>query len=720
MVEIPIPEKWEQLWYTCDLRGFIILSLSLQTFMILVAPLRKRTKSNWIIMSLWSAYLLADWAANFAVALISNSQGNPNCSLGKKQVRLAVENEDLLAFWSPFLLLHLGGPDTITAFALEDNELWLRHLLGLIFQCLATVYVFVQSLPKNRLWIPTMLMFLTGIIKYSERTYSLYRASADRFKDSIGTAADPGPNYEQVMDGFFSKKMDKLPTRIEIVSDPDRGATSARKAKKGSLTELELVQYAYQFFETFKGIIVDMIFSRRERNQSSAFFQNRNAEDAFKLVEIELNFMYEVLFTKIPLVFSLTGAITRFFSLATICSTIVLFIFENKTNFKRVDVMITYGLLFGALVLDFVALLMLLLSDWIIISLRKSPEIELKNKTLKTRLVSAFFRLRFAGTLGYTKDHSQSHTCKYSEIKFLRRRWSESISTYNVIYYCLHPRPGIHQFLYQNFGLSGLLDEIKYVKSKSFTPKLKEFIFNELKVKSELADDLETAKEICSARGNWTILMENGWGSLLQYIIDVDYDQSLILWHIATELCYNKAPIPANNDHREISKLLSDYMLYLLIMQPNMISSVAGIGHIRFRDTGAEAMRLFDEIGCGVQNLNQFVACSGILSVRTEVPPVTIKGDRSKSVLFDSCNLAKELMHIEERDMNKDKWFIISKVWVELLCYGACNSRANTLAAQVSKGGELITIVWLLMFHLGLSDQFQTNRQPIAKLIVGK
>ncbi|KAK1577305.1 hypothetical protein Q3G72_020545 [Acer saccharum] len=40
-------------------------------------------------------------------------------------------NTELTAFWAQFLLLHLGGPVTITAYALEDNELWLRHFLGL-------------------------------------------------------------------------------------------------------------------------------------------------------------------------------------------------------------------------------------------------------------------------------------------------------------------------------------------------------------------------------------------------------------------------------------------------------------------------------------------------------------------------------------------------------------------------------------------------------------
>ncbi|KVI00998.1 protein of unknown function DUF4220 [Cynara cardunculus var. scolymus] len=668
MVDIPIPPKWKQLWDTWDLRSFIILSLSLQTFLIFFAPLRKRTKSNWIIMPLWSAYLLADWAANFAVGLISNSQGNPGGGTGKKE-RAAVENEDLLAFWAPFLLVHLGGPDTITAFALEDNELWLRHLLGLMFQCLAAVYVFVQSLPRNRLWVPTMLMFITGIMKYAERTRSLYLASADRFKDSMLRAPDAGPNYAKLMGEYFSKKEAKLPTRIEMIREPDRAAKSANKAKKGNLTELEIVQYAHAFFENFKGLVVDMIFSRRERNQSRDFFLNRTAKDAFKVVEVELNFIYEVLFTKLPVVYGYFGTLSRFFSLATVCSAIVLFIFKNKSNFSAVDVTITYGLLFGALVLDITALIMLIFSDWTIIFLRKSPDGEL-DKSIKTRFITLVLRFMTEGTLRDPKDNarrktSEPQTRKWT-IQVLKRRWSESISTYNLIYYCLHPRSYLQQLVYEKLGISGFLDSIKYVKPRKFTIDVRDFIFEELKLKSELADDLETAKEISSARGDWVLRVEDGWSSLLRYVIDVDYDQSLLLWHIATELCYNDelhrgiSITTANQKHRENAKLLSDYMFYLLIMQPNMMSAIAGIGQIRFRDTCAEAKNLFESVKRREEeqkatppttvdgmDLEQINACIEILGVSTDVPPVTVKGDQSKSLLFDGCILAKTLMEIE-------------------------------------------------------------------------
>ncbi|KAL7218158.1 hypothetical protein ACSBR2_011435 [Camellia fascicularis] len=90
-----------------------------------------------------------------------------------------------------------------------------------------------------------------------------------------------------------------------------------------------------------------------------------------------------------------------------------------------------------------------------------------------------------------------------------------------------------------------------------------------------------------------------------------------------------------------------------------------------------------------------------------------MKGDRSKSVLFDACLLAKELNKLE----SEFKWQIMSKVWVELLAYAATHCRIH--AQQLSRGGELITFAWLLVAHFGLTEQFRVEAgHARAKLIV--
>ena len=102
--------------------------------------------------------------------------------------------------------------------------------------------------------------------------------------------------------------------------------------------------------------------------------------------------------------------------------------------------------------------------------------------------------------------------------------------------------------------------------------------------------------------------------------------------------------------------------------------------------------------------------------MNTEVAPNKEKGDRSKSVLFDACKLASELQAISDKNR---KWKMISNVWVEMLPYAACHCRGNYPAQQLRRGGELLTHVWLLMAHFGLTEQFQIYQgHARARLVV--
>jgi hypothetical protein len=757
----PVPVFLKKVWDKWNIKVIVLVSLFLQTVLILAAPLRKRTSKKLVSLLIWSSYLLADWAANFAIGHISNGQRNsgPCCDMDDNnnlgggfissvkfklfQSSSKRDNDaDLVAFWAPFLLLHLGGPDTITAFSLEDNELWLRHLFAFIVQFLATLYVLVLTLPKNTLLVPTILMFVAGIIKYLERTRALFRASLNSFRESMAKKPDPGPNYAKLMEEYSSKIEAGLPTTIEMTPEPGKESKLAATVNRDKLSDFEVVQYAYRYFEKFKGLIVELIFSFRERNESRDFFQCRTAEEALKIIELELNFIYEALYTKVVVVHNKVGYIFRFLSTASVVVAFGLFHFLDKRGLKEIDIVVTYALLGGAICLDAIALFMLIFSDWTF------GAIDINNRMGKCVEWIGTKYLRSKTSSWSDDDEEHLSTPK------LLRRWSESVSTFNLIDYCLKQRK--YEFKYNPFmfcldqlvdylGGRDFVKELKYVKREKFRKKLWVLIFDELLEKSREADDAETIKRICSARGAY-VCKEGEWGNdqgqldrirdiSENYIENVTFDESLMLWHVATELCFSKDDPGKDDNGRRFSKVLSDYMLYLLVMQANMMSAVAGIGQIRFRDTCEETKNFF--IRRGVKSSNQKFtcaetienffrrdvkenkqkkACDIIIGVNTRVKPVHVKGDRSKSVLFDACMLAKELDKLGD-----EKWKLISKVWVEMLSYAASHCRPATHAQQVSKGGQLISFVWLLMAHFGLGEQFQINEgHARAKLVVGK
>ncbi|KAM0901141.1 hypothetical protein ACQ4PT_020182 [Festuca glaucescens] len=101
-------------------------------------------------------------------------------ALGHFFVTSKSSEHELMVLWAPLLLVHLGGQDNITAYAVEDNRLWLRHLQNFGVQVAAAAYVLYQSSILSRpIWLraSTMLIFLVGVLKYGERVWALNRAS---------------------------------------------------------------------------------------------------------------------------------------------------------------------------------------------------------------------------------------------------------------------------------------------------------------------------------------------------------------------------------------------------------------------------------------------------------------------------------------------------------------------------------------------------------------
>ncbi|XP_023925671.1 uncharacterized protein LOC112037089 [Quercus suber] len=678
----------KKIWNDWNLRSCILVSLCLQAILVLLAFLRKRTRSKLLHGLIWFAYLLADWIAPVAIGLISQSEGVGCKAKGN--------NKDLMAFWASFLLLHLGGPDTITSFALEDNEFWLRHLVGLILQVLATVYIFIES-PPNNPWVPTVMVFFVGFIKYVERTRALFLASLNQFGCSILPKPDPGPDYEEVMKMYSSETLEKVETSLEV-ENPKRSNSihktltfaidSESEGEKKPLDDMQLLQEAYLLFDKFKGLIVGLLFSSKEREWSREFFLTiSSAAEAFRVIEWELNFMYEYLHTKVGVVRCPFGYFLRFISFTLTLGALGFFSIKDRHKFPDVcefDIILTYVLLGGALGLEAISILMLILSDRTLLAVNNSW----------TKLIEKNF--------------------------LKRRRWSKSVSQYDMISYCLNDRPTFVYRLAGYAGAGGVVEKmtiLHYSHSETVYENLEEFIFEELRSKAKKASTISAARDASSQRGDWALLqtspLAHGYCKLKWSIGEYQYAESLLIWHMATELLYieDTKTSTGNDSDRETCKLLSDYMFYLLVMKPQMMAPVLGNWRMVFQDTCAEAKRFFHKNAM----LIKAEACERILHV-TEYRSVDVKGNVSKSVFFDGSILAKQL-----KELGIDKWMLMSRVWVELMSYAAINCRPNVHAQQPSKGGELLTFVWLLMNHLGFGSQFyEQKRQAKVKMVPRK
>ncbi|CAH8389063.1 unnamed protein product [Eruca vesicaria subsp. sativa] len=732
-----LPEEINNLWERWNIRGMLILSLSLQTTLIFFAPTRKRASSKSLTILLWSCYLLADWSANFAAGLISKNQWTE-----PKPNQEPRQDQKLMALWSPFLLLHLGGPDTITAFSLEDNALWTRHLLGLIFQAIVCVFVVFLSLP-NPLWPCILLLFTTGIIKYLERTMALSVASSGKFRHSgIQTKGLKRSDVEEGLEertptdvfGLLAWifRTEKRP--MEIVK-PDR-----------DLTDLEIVQHAFTLYSHFTSLISNFVFSFKDLRASQALFNVLNPQEALMVLEAELCFIYDALYTKSPVLHTKKGFLFRVIASGCLVWSFCKFHYRDKKSqeFQRTDVVITYVMFLAGIVLDLISAFVFLFSDWKLAVLSKTQE---NPNTKPSRVSSVINWILGFKSLRWEKINDHGHEVIAGPV--LVRRWAGKIYAFNffnfflktdshymmklfscgsflkwihgfqgyivhvmasnkVAHYILYPIKAFVQvlrflvaYVIDRLDVKEFIDDIRvetYVSSEPLKKSLWSFVFDQVRHKSKFADTEENTRRICSARGEWTLRENRCSRRLIHYVENVDYDETLLLWHIATEICYQEGEEEPDDQqqHREFSKTLSDYMMYLMILQPQLMSEVAGLGMLRFKDAMVEAEELLDE---------SFKKLKDVKLVGEKIVSLAnggVNGELgNESVLEGASAIVREL---KEMQGGRNKWKILSKVWVELICFASLHCDATARLELLGKGGELFAFVWLLMAHFGLVD----------------
>ncbi|GLU15570.1 hypothetical protein SLE2022_320470 [Rubroshorea leprosula] len=660
----------QRLWDTWNIRGLIILSIFLQCFLVLFAPLRKQRGGKWIIMiPLWIAYLLADWVATFTIGLM-----------------LRAERSDILAFWAPFLLLHLGGPDTITSFSLEDNEFWIRHLLWLLLQVGWTIYVILQSLPHNKLWLPTLLVLIAGVIKYAERNRAFYLASFDHFGNNWAC-----PSYSAqpelaliTSESFPISVLAPIPVRFE------QAHRSRFKEVCRSPESCPMFLKAACTVGTTKSLLVGPPMTKTEQEHFGKFMREKDSHKVLQIVEIQLSLLYELLHTKLLVVDSKIGYICRTVNFGCILGALVSFSILLKkyyhNNLWQFDICLTYGLLIGALVLDLISICLLMFSDWIII---------------------------------------RKYTSRKNYDEFIeRRRWSNLVPQLNIFACHFEHKDGYYSNkLFYFLGTSSLFESIRRriqcVSLKNFEEEQAwKFIFTMLQDK----DIGEAGKKIFGPSRILTGHITDFAWTLNRF----EHMESLLIWHIATEICYRKV-CPDNSsssststsndcfDHRKICKLISDYMFYLLVMEPTMTATSPNNLKIIFEGKdvtwkwpsylqgGSKETVIKDLVDELLENQAENTDINLDL-LKKDVDKLELREKRRINLfLMARINvagfLAKELLQYQPGGC---PWNLMSTFWVEILCYAAIHCQPIVHARQVSRGGQLLTLVWLLINYLGL------------------
>ncbi|KAM3391271.1 hypothetical protein ACQJBY_012749 [Aegilops geniculata] len=307
------------------------ISLALQLFLLFVGVRWRLRRVSWRRFLVWLAYLASYAVAASAIGLFSQYEDKYKLRADESFEHL--HKLTLPFLWPPFLLLHLGGPDSITAFSIEDNNLWTRQLINLMFQLGLALYVFWKSfdLLDSQLIIVAVPLFVAGIIKYWERIWALKKGSRDSL-DCRMKNEDPSPPA-QAQSGHV------------VASCALNSALSGR----GLLVGRTLLQLG----------------SRAEIEVLSIFPATESTERKLKIILTELGMIYDMLYTKTMVLHSRTGIVLRCIALVAMTVASVLFLTNHYLRDHNItNLRITEELFIGAICTEVLSIFMVIGSPW--------------------------------------------------------------------------------------------------------------------------------------------------------------------------------------------------------------------------------------------------------------------------------------------------------------------------------------------------------------------
>ncbi|XBI04656.1 hypothetical protein VPH35_132911 [Triticum aestivum] len=637
-----------ELWNEWEIQVVVIVSFSLQVILFFFAGIRHYNISFVVKALLWLVYLLADVVAIYAL-------GHMSSSLSKK-------SNQLVAFWAPFLVLHLGGQDNITAYALEDNELWLRHLLTMFVQVAGTVYVLYKYIKAGRATFAraAMLVLAAGIFKYGERIRALKRASKK------GSKGPPHKTFLQILCGFhLGGSVGDAETRYCFTKNKQFGiyafiVMTAHALRHAIVKPLVIERNEASIdrddssFTLLSCHTQDAIGYVREENKPWAWKKGRFLE-VYKAVEMELALMYDMLYTKAEVIHTRYGNCTRAISLVS-C-------FAMATAHPTLLSLLHF--LGGACALEVASVVKAIGSTW--------TYAILKGYGWKW-LADAILFVRYH--LVIVKDG----------------RWFDSVGQFNLVSFCVHSnKKDLMGAIVRLIGLKDLWNKAHCTKHAKLSPAVKEFVLDLLRGEKRHFVRIEDA---ATHGGYWARrLVGCEQSEQLDWSMSFEFLKSVLIWHIATSTFLSNPAVKSKlvDTDKVMAKAvnaLSDYMMYLLIEHHDILP------------IKVDAHSLIDETcECYSEYLAEFDDWRGgpyqiVLEFDGSYPDEHTPGE---VVLSKAGAVARTMLDMKLGLTHK--MVIIGAVWTDILCYAATNASGGFHARQLSNGGEFLTHILLLIQH---------------------
>uniref|UniRef100_A0A0D3HB40 DUF4220 domain-containing protein n=1 Tax=Oryza barthii TaxID=65489 RepID=A0A0D3HB40_9ORYZ len=596
-------------WQESQLRILVIASTIIQLLLFLTANRRKHITSPRFRFIVWLAYLGSDATAIYALATLFNRHKNQDSTAQGSSSILEV-------VWAPVLLIHLGGQDSITAYNIEDNELWRRNVVTMTSQVTVSIYVFCKSWPggDKKLLQAAIVLFVSGVLKCIEKPWALRSASINNLVSSDMHVPRTG-------------KGDKEGDSISLQSYVEQAKKLVLGIERGEGNTAEsLMEEAMDFFLSES----DDLFPHTNAKISEPYkvFVDLPQPYSTRLVALKSWWKLEPFFLHTELGKSLADTFYRLYTKSKML---------NKQHYGRLG----WYLRLGSAYLPFAS-----------IGLFHNSHREAYNSS---DVKVTYMLLCCTAVIEYFSAHG------WTTLIDCCIPWSDNVSQCRLIGsyagITIKPRDSSEE-------ITGLV--VQHVKSGWI----------------RYITDGATYREFNDLRGQLA-LRRNNCDQALGWSLRVPFDESVLLWHLATEFCCARTGHTYEGGIIEIS----NYMIYLLLHNPEML--MAGTRRNIFTTAIQE---IKDILGEEKPLEYQGLAENIIAKLESE------GASRCPSFISDAWAIAEVLLDLGNKKMKH----VIKGVWVEMLCFSASRCRGYLHAKSLGAGGELLTFVWLVLLYMGM------------------
>lgn len=363
-----------------------------------------------------------------------------------------------------------------------------------------------------------------------------------------------------------------------------------------------------------------------------------------KVLGVELGMMYDDLYTKALVLRTRSGIAFRCISQLSAFIAFILFLIGKKHKYSRVDSTITYSLFVGSFFLELCALFMFMMSPWTWAWLKAQKYY---------RLAQFSWSLFSSGLIGWPEK---------------KPLWSNTMGQYNLSgWYEGSGQP-------KSCG-QRVMNMTRMLATSIGIDKEKIFWLSKLLATEYVKADkvMECLMEATSSfiREPYEFQRPREWPNLdpllryAQVFYIADFGFAIVFMHMITELHLGKYPcsdieadVAADIDVLvEVCQKLSRYMMHLLLSFPSLLPLNSS----------------------AVVTLNQWQADMSENDIMTELK------------VFDPQPGKEALEEIKD-------------FWVRLTIYTAAKSQPEIHAAQLARGGEPLTFVWLQLAHYNCGE----------------